>query len=305
MTRTLLFPARRLLKASIWQNQKLPAGTSRAQLIVDNSTMPAGWIVKSVHSGQGSVPGDQSTFNDYVGSRIAEAAGFTVGEVAVMVMNDAFLDGYPHLRTPSFGSFTPGEHYAVKYYPGSQTLDHYYSPLLRNELRTKCINPHTANEAVALDSGTVNWDRSIPMAGLQSENPANFLVRPARSGSGLELTLIDQGYCFGANWDTRNPPIGPHSIDAWPDAVFGVFKGLALINFYDQGDIMSQLSKLQSLTVADINSIIQEVPASWLGFTNTSDLNLLVSAITRRIAGYGRIITSQFLSVHTHALVKV
>lgn len=126
MTRRLLMPSRRLLTASIWQNQKLPAGSSKPQLIVDGSSMPQPWIVKSINAGQGTVASDQSTFNDYVGSRIAEAAGFTVGEVAVMSMDDYFLDGYPLLRTQAYGAFTPGMHLAVKYYPGSQTLDHYF-----------------------------------------------------------------------------------------------------------------------------------------------------------------------------------
>ncbi|WP_156123047.1 hypothetical protein [Deinococcus radiopugnans] len=296
------------MTASIWQGVKLP-GSAKAQLIIDTSTLPQGWIVKSLNSGQGNgpgtVPGDQAAFNDYVGSRLAEAAGFSVGEVGTMTVDEQFLDDNPDLRLPQYGSFAPGEHFAVKYYPGSHTLDYFTTALLRATLRSKCVNPQTANEVVAMDSATVNWDRSIPMQGLSSENPGNLLFRPGSSGVGVEMVMIDQGYCFGARWDTGTPPTYPHSVGAWPDEVFGVFKDLALINFYDYNEIMTMLTRLQALTVAHVNSIIQEVPASWLGFTNTHQLSQLVAALTARIAGYGRIITAHYASVHTHALVKV
>lgn len=303
MTRHMLMPPRRLLTASHWEKQKLP-GSAKAQLIVDASTLPQAWIVKSIHSGQGDVPGDQSAFNDYVGSRIAEAAGFVVGEVGVMLIDDEFLSYYPHLRTPDFGSFAAGEHFAVKYYPGSQTLDAFDTPLLRAELRSKCINPETANDVVAFDSGTVNWDRSIPNADLTGENPGNLLFRPAPGGVGVEMTMIDQGYCFGAKWDTNNPPVFPHSLGAWPNGVFGIFQSLSQMNFYDQADVLGALTKLQHLTVADINSIVQEVPSSWLGFTDSGEIALLVGALTARIASYGRIITAEYASVHAKARVK-
>ncbi|AFD25876.1 HipA family kinase [Deinococcus gobiensis] len=305
MTRHLLIPPRRLLRASIWETEELP-GSAKAQLIVDDSSSPGGWIVKSIRASQGDlVSGDQAAFNDYVGSRIAEAAGFSVGEVGIMRMDDEFLDGYKHLRNQSHGSFIAGEHFAVKYYPGSQTLDYYFSALLRAELRAKCINPWVVNEVVAFDSGLSNWDRSIPMQGLSGENPKNLLIRPARTGGGLEIVIIDQGYCFAANWNTMVPPVFPSSLGAWPNEVFGVFHTLAKLNMYDQNEVLVKLGMLQSLTVADINSIIQEVPASWLGFTTSAQLTALVSALTHRLAGYARIITGNLTSVRTHAMVKV
>ncbi|GGM54076.1 hypothetical protein GCM10008956_32450 [Deinococcus arenae] len=308
MTQQLLMPSKRRLTASIWQGVKLP-GSAKAQLIVDSSSMPLPWVVKSLHSGQGQnqglVPGDQAAFNDYVGSRLAEAAGFSVGEVAIMTIDDEFLDGYPELRMPQFGGFAPGEHFAVKYYPGSQTLDHFNTPLLRAALRAKCVNPHVANQVVAFDSALVNWDRSIPMQGLGGENPGNLLFRPGGNGVGVEMVMIDQGYCFGAKWDTQTPAQYPHSIGAWPDEVFGVFKALALINFYDHSDVLNMLGRLQRLTVANVNSIIQEVPASWLGFTDSQQLAQLVAALTARIANYARIVNAHYSSVHAHALVKV
>ncbi|THF70459.1 hypothetical protein E7T06_07070 [Deinococcus sp. Arct2-2] len=308
MTRHLLIPPRRFLTASIYNGVKMP-GSSKAQLVVDASTLPQGWIVKSLNSGQGNgpgeIPGDQAAFNDYVGSRLAEAAGFSVGEVGIMLVDEEFLNDYPELRDANHGSFTAGEHFAVKYYPGSQTLENYFSPLLRAELRAKCVNPSTANQAVALDSATANWDRSIPMRDIANENPGNLLFRPNPNGTGILMTLIDHGYCFGAKWDNKIPPVWPNSIGAWPDEVFGIFKTLALINFYDQAEVLAHLSSLQRLTVGDVNSIVQEVPASWLGFTNTHELAQLVSALTARIARYARIITSHYSSVHAHALVKV
>lgn len=109
MTRLLLPPIRRI-EAGHHVKEKLP-GSAKSQIIVDDSPILESWIVKSINSAQGMnalVPGDQAAFNEYVGGRLAEAAGLSVAEVGIIRIDDDFLTDYPDLKLVTHGSFTSG-----------------------------------------------------------------------------------------------------------------------------------------------------------------------------------------------------
>jgi hypothetical protein len=272
MTSQIMLPPARQVVASDWNSQKLP-GSSKAQVILDDTGTP--WVVKSINSPQGTLSGDKASFNDYLAGRIAELVGFPVAEVGTMALDADFLHNYaPHLLTPAYGIFTPGVHFACRFYPGSFTLGDFAVTKMLASLQARCQNRDSANEVLAFDSSLANWDRSHTLDGFLHENLGNLLFQQTKSG--LKLTMIDHGYSFCADWNTDVPPSDFRSVGDWPGFIGGLFKQLAKLSWYTEPRSLDGIMALSRITLRNIQDILDEIPSTWKRFASHADIQQMV-----------------------------
>lgn len=294
MPNPILLPPARRVRAD--HPVKRIDGSARGHLIIDDSNLP--WIVKSTNSVQGVAPQLKSTFNEYLGTRLAELLGIPVAESAIVEFERDFLEWNPHLAAPEYGAFTVGFHFGCKFYDRSPTL---YDVMRHDQgqiIQERCLNKEDASYLIGFDSAVSNYDRAaFLIEGHQSENTKNILFTPSDVQPDRYIfRAIDQGNCFSANWDFSNPPNPPYTVGHWPRQILGTFSLISRLGWYNEKTVQEFCGRLKSVTLANLKEIVREMPQTWLTFTNHTEIENLLLYLTQRFSDFDLVFANSLIN---------
>lgn len=298
MTTQILLPPSRRVRAGDWNSKKLP-GSSKAQIILDEQG--EAWVVKSINSPQGHISGMKTSFNDYLAGRMLELLGLPVAEVALMEIDEDFLDNYyPQLRAPEYGSFNAGFHFACKFHQGCFTLRDINNLGMLTQLQDRCANRQVVNDMAAFDSCVANWDRANVLLGGFAQNLDNILFQ--QTAAGMSVLLIDHGWSFAGDWNTAHPPTAYYTVGHWPQEVFGVYHDLTRLGWYTEAQIQTGVDAMQRISLRSLHDIVDEIPTSWKLFTTQTSMDTMLVHLTQRISTYHAVVAQAFAPTHARAL---
>lgn len=182
----------------------------------------------------------KSRFNEYVAARIAQEAGLSVAEPAVVYIDAEFIGRTLGLQKTKT---RPGPHFATLFYDKAYDM--------RGRVHPRPRQPQIANlkevpAFVAFDVFVHSTDR----------NDGNTLLVPSNGGrAGYRYLLIDHGHCFGGpGWDSDTAASLPYKTADMPwqtDAISGES------SFRGPVDKMTQTSR------ADMDRAKDGMPSEW------------------------------------------
>jgi hypothetical protein len=210
-------------------------GGSQAQLF--RCANNALYVVKLLGNPQGS----KVLFNDYMGSKLAAAAGLPTAEVDQIEVGPELTEGSPGLyfqtereNRPCSAGIHFGSRFVAPLYVGT-VLDHVPVEFFR-----RVRNADSIPAAIAFDKWTGNCDgRQVVFWKLARQRL-------------YSATLIDFGYCFGAgHWSFRDSPLAGAYMQDCYDSVTG------------WESFEPYLSRIEQMDVNVIHRILREIPSEW------------------------------------------
>lgn len=241
------------LQAVLWLD-KLPGGAQSQLLLGSDQRL---WVVKFKNNPQGT----RILVNEFLASRLAIGIGLSTPEVAVISVDQEFIDASPNMCMLDTNSqakaFAPGRNVASLFAGGlmpRQVLDEISSDQL---LKTKNLCEFAG--VLAFDRWVRNCDyRQVAFS------------RSSRSKH-YRAYFIDQGYCFGGS--------------SW--AFKGAFSrglsrfGSVYAHIKGWSDFEPWLSRIENMAESQILQHVAAIPREWYQ-QETSALEVLSSALISR-----------------------
>jgi hypothetical protein len=288
--------------------ESLNLGSSRPQLFADENLNQ--WVVKSVHSFQGTHTG-RMLFNEYVATRIAETIGMPVYPVAAMSVSAGIMNAYPHLASKEFGSFTPGLHFASAFHTG-YPLAHFVQSQRLDLVQKNTTNRMDANAVMAFDSWAFNCDRAVDQqvqvngaaVNQHLENHGNLHFEKIMSGL-YRMVMIDHGLAFFGSWHD-DPSLAPHArLGNWGHLLLGNMEIFFKNQWANLIECMAWVQKLQTLTLAHLQSIASEVPTVWRSGISDAEIHNLLIYLEERAYQIGHILVARLRDTRHVTKLKV
>lgn len=200
--------------------------------------------------------GPKSLFNEYVAANVAQWAGLSVAEPAIVYLDAKFIGRTPDLRS---AQTRPGPYFATRFYK-AYDMTHRAGPGPR---LPAIANLDEVPAFVAFDVFVNNKDR----------NDGNTLLVPSNGGrAGYRYLLIDHGHCFGGpKWDSDIAASLPYETAHMPWQTDGM---AVEDSFREPVDRMAEMGR------ADMDRASDGLPAEWS--IPDGDYEALKSAMSSR-----------------------
>lgn len=204
--------------------------------------------------------GPKSLFNEYVAANVAQWAGLSVAEPAIVYLDAKFIGRTPALQS---SQTQPGPHFATRFYDRAYDTHDMAGPRPRTPAIT---NLDKVPAFVVFDVFVNNKDR----------NDGNTLLVPSNGGrAGYHYLLIDHGHCFGGpDWDSDTAASLPYEIAGVPWQTDGI---AGEDSFRDPVDRMAEMG------LADMDRAKDGLPVEW--DIPDGDYEALKSAMSSREPG--------------------
>ena len=184
--------------------------------------------------------GPKSLFNEYVAAKIAQWAGLSVAEPAIVHLGAKFIERTPALRSDRV---RPGPYFATKFYDKAYDVYDMAGPRPKPAAIT---NLEEVPGFVAFDVFVNNTDR----------NDGNTILVPSNGGrAGYRYLLIDHGHCFGGpKWDSDTAADLPYEIADVPWQTGGT---MGEVSFRDPVDKIARMNR------DDMDRAKDGLPGEW------------------------------------------